>query len=74
MLQPVMPIICVETQKESIDAAILSATRQAGLEPSAIDYINAHGTSPYNDRFETGAINGPWVSMHTRYGSALPNQ
>ncbi|MGD2294620.1 MAG: beta-ketoacyl-[acyl-carrier-protein] synthase II, partial [Candidatus Aminicenantes bacterium] len=29
----------------------------AGVEPDAVDYINAHGTStPYNDRIETLAI------------------
>lgn len=33
------------------------ALRDAGLEPSAIDYINAHGTStPVGDRSETTAI------------------
>ncbi len=34
-----------------------AAIRDAGLEPSKIDYINAHGTStPPNDRVETLAI------------------
>ena len=34
-----------------------AALKQADVEPSAIGYINAHGTStPYNDRLETSAI------------------
>ena len=37
--------------------AMAGALRDAGLEPSAVGYINAHGTStPYNDKFETLAI------------------
>ncbi len=33
------------------------ALNDAGIEPEAIGYINAHGTStPYNDKFETLAI------------------
>ena len=33
------------------------ALRDAGIEPGAIGYINAHGTStPYNDKIETMAI------------------
>jgi 3-oxoacyl-[acyl-carrier-protein] synthase II len=37
--------------------SICNALRDAQLEPSAIDYINAHGTStPYNDKTETLAI------------------
>jgi 3-oxoacyl-[acyl-carrier-protein] synthase II len=33
------------------------AMRKAGIQPEAVDYINAHGTStPYNDRLETMAI------------------
>lgn len=37
--------------------AMKMAIDDAGLDPSEIDYINAHGTStPYNDKFETAAI------------------
>ena len=37
--------------------AMAAALHDAGLEPSAVGYINAHGTStPYNDKFETIAI------------------
>ena len=37
--------------------AMQVAIRDAAIEPAAIGYINAHGTStPYNDKFETLAI------------------
>ncbi len=37
--------------------AMLLAIKDAGLAPTDIDYINAHGTStPYNDKVETEAI------------------
>jgi 3-oxoacyl-[acyl-carrier-protein] synthase II len=37
--------------------AMRAALRDAGVEPSAVQYINAHGTStPYNDKYETLAI------------------
>ena len=37
--------------------AMSAALKDAALEPSAVGYINAHGTStPYNDKFETIAI------------------
>jgi len=37
--------------------AMSLAVEQAGIDPSDVDYINAHGTStPYNDHFETLAI------------------
>ncbi len=39
--------------------AIRAAIAGAGLEPSGVDYVNAHGTStPMNDRVETAAIKG----------------
>lgn len=42
---------------EGQSLAMLRAMQDAGIEPSAIDYINAHGTSTqYNDRTETAAI------------------
>ncbi len=40
-----------------LSLAMTRALNCARLEPGAIDYINAHGTStPYNDKFETLAI------------------
>jgi 3-oxoacyl-[acyl-carrier-protein] synthase II len=37
--------------------AMAAALRDAGVSPSSVDYINAHGTSTlYNDKFETLAI------------------
>ena len=37
--------------------AMAAALRDAAVEPAAVGYINAHGTStPYNDKFETIAI------------------
>lgn len=37
--------------------AMSQAIADAGLEPTDIDYVNAHGTStPYNDKFETMAL------------------
>ncbi|KOA19053.1 3-oxoacyl-[acyl-carrier-protein] synthase 2 [Clostridium homopropionicum DSM 5847] len=37
--------------------AMKQAINDAGIEPSEVSYINAHGTStPYNDKFETAAI------------------
>ncbi|MFC3168992.1 MULTISPECIES: beta-ketoacyl-ACP synthase II [Paracoccus] len=36
--------------------AMRNALRSAGLEPGAIDYINAHGTSTMADTIELGAV------------------
>lgn len=42
---------------EGAAKAMLFAMEDAGISPSEVDYINAHGTStPYNDLFETRAI------------------
>jgi 3-oxoacyl-[acyl-carrier-protein] synthase II len=42
-------------------SAMTKAIKEAGLEPTDIDYINAHGTStPYNDLSETKAIKKVW--------------
>ena len=44
---------------EGAQRAMLQAISDAGITPSDIDYINAHGTStPLNDKFETEAIKG----------------
>ena len=36
--------------------AMQAALKRAGLEPSAVDYINAHGTSTMADTIELGAV------------------
>ena len=42
---------------EGVARAMRKALDQAGVEPIAVDYLNAHGTStPLNDRHETAAI------------------
>ena len=42
---------------QSAAKAIILAMQSGGIEPSQIDYLNAHGTStPLNDRQETKAI------------------
>lgn len=44
---------------EGAAAAMSMAIAEAGINPSDVSYINAHGTStPYNDLFETQAIKG----------------
>jgi 3-oxoacyl-[acyl-carrier-protein] synthase II len=50
----------ITAPEENGDGAIRAmkmALRKAGIQPSEIDYINAHGTStPLNDKIETKAI------------------
>ena len=42
---------------ESAASAMTMALQEAGLDPSEVDYVNAHGTStPLNDKHETKAI------------------
>lgn len=46
-----------DTEGEGLAVCLRNVLKDADLEPGAIDYINAHGTStPYNDKFETLAI------------------
>ncbi|HZH03900.1 MAG TPA: hypothetical protein VEY30_08960, partial [Myxococcaceae bacterium] len=57
-------------------AAMKAALEDAGLAPSEVDYVNAHGTAtPANDRAESTALEGffghgesaPWVSSTKGY-------
>jgi 3-oxoacyl-[acyl-carrier-protein] synthase II len=41
---------------EGGERAMRAALRDAGLEPGAVDYINAHGTSTMADTIELGAV------------------
>ena len=41
---------------EGGERSMRAALKSAGLEPSAIDYINAHGTSTMADTIELGAV------------------
>ncbi|PIE08123.1 MAG: beta-ketoacyl-[acyl-carrier-protein] synthase II [Rhodobacterales bacterium] len=41
---------------EGGERAMRAALRNAGLEPAALDYINAHGTSTMADTVELGAV------------------
>ncbi|MDH3603341.1 MAG: beta-ketoacyl-[acyl-carrier-protein] synthase II, partial [Candidatus Tectomicrobia bacterium] len=46
-----------DPEARGVTLCIQRALDDAGLAPSAVDYINAHGTStPYNDRCETLAV------------------
>jgi 3-oxoacyl-[acyl-carrier-protein] synthase II len=50
-------ITAPEANGDGATRAMKMALRKAGLQPSDIDYINAHGTStPLNDKIETKAI------------------
>jgi hypothetical protein len=47
--------------------AMLRALRDGGVDPTEVDYLNAHGTStPYNDRTETQAIKLALGEAHAR--------
>ena len=41
---------------EGGERSMRAALRDAGIEPSDIDYINAHGTSTMADTIELGAV------------------
>ena len=42
---------------EGAARAMQQALKDGGIDPTQVDYINAHGTStPYNDQFETMAV------------------
>ncbi len=41
---------------EGGERSMRAALKRAGLEPSAVDYINAHGTSTMADTIELGAV------------------
>ena len=46
-----------DPEADGASRAMSLALRDAGVEPTSVGYINAHGTStPYNDKFETIAI------------------
>jgi len=41
---------------EGAERAMRAAVKRAGIEPSVIDYVNAHGTSTMADTIELGAV------------------
>ena len=46
-----------DPEGKGLAICVNNALKSAGLEPDAIDYINAHGTSTQlNDKFETAAV------------------
>ena len=53
--------------RERIGRCLTTAIGRAGLEPSAIDYYNAHGTSTVvNDRVETQVLKDVWGDRAVR--------
>ncbi|TAK73216.1 MAG: beta-ketoacyl-[acyl-carrier-protein] synthase II [Dehalococcoidia bacterium] len=51
---------------EGAARAMRIALKKAGIQPSEIDYVNAHGTStPLNDKFET-------LSLKAVFGESMP--
>ena len=50
---------------------MVRALRDADIEASEVNYLNAHGTStPYNDRTETKAIKLALESLTLKIGDA----
>ena len=50
-------ITAPQPEGRGLSKAVRHALADAGLEPAAVDYVNAHGTStPHNDRAETRAL------------------
>jgi 3-oxoacyl-[acyl-carrier-protein] synthase II len=60
-------ITAPEENGDGATRAMKMALRKAGVNPSGIDYINAHGTStPLNDKIETKAIKAVFGDCATR--------
>ncbi len=52
-----------DPEGKGVSRCMQMAVQDAGLQPTDIDYINAHGTStPFNDKFETLAIKSVFES------------
>ena len=53
---------------EGAARAMAQAIADGGIEPSQVDYINAHGTStPYNDLYETMAVKSYLANMRINW-------